>query len=66
MEKWPHIKKIINDNTDMIADLRKQIKNLEAINEAYEGTIDATTKRKAMAEDTVKKHVASLVGRKMF
>lgn len=59
-------KKIISDNMDTISDLRRQIKNLEAINEAYSSTLDAASKRKAMADDTVKKYVATLVGRTSF
>lgn len=57
---------IIKDNTEMIAELRKKIKNLESINEAYSSTIDAANKRKSMAEDDVKYYVATLVGRKIF
>lgn len=59
-------KTIISDNMDMISELRKQIKNLESVNDGYQGTIDAATKRKAMTEDTVKRYVATLVGRKTF
>lgn len=65
-EEMKSYKAIISDNMDMISDLRRQIKNLEAINEGYQEAIDAATKRKAMAEDAVKKHVATLVGRKTF
>lgn len=65
-EEMKQYKSIISDNMDMISDLRRQIKNLESINEAYQGTIDAATKRKAMAEDSVKRLVATLVGRKTF
>ena len=65
-EEMKQYKLIISDNMDMISDLRRKIKNLESINEAYQGTIDAATKRKAMAEDTVKRYVAALVGRKTF
>lgn len=57
---------IIKDNTEMIAELRKKIKNLELINEAYSSTIDAANKRKLNAEDDVKTYVATLVGRKIF
>lgn len=57
---------IIKDNTEMIAELRKKIKNLESINEAYSSTIEAANKRKSMAEDDVKYYVATLVGRKIF
>ena len=57
---------IVKDNNEMIADLRKKIKNLESINEAYSSTIEAANKRKAMAEDDVKHFVATLVGRKSF
>ena len=59
-------KKIISDNIDVISDLRRQIKNLESINEAYSSTLDAATKRKTMADDTVKRYVATLVGRTSF
>ena len=59
-------KTIISDNMDLISELRKQIKNLESVNDGYQGTINAATKRKAMAEDTVKRYVATLVGRKTF
>ena len=65
-EEMKSYKAIISDNMDMISDLRRQIKNLEAINEGYQEAIDAATKRKAMAEDTVKRYVATLVGRKTF
>lgn len=57
---------IIKDNMEMIAELRKKIKNLESINEAYSSTIEAANKRKSMAEDDVKYYVATLVGRKIF
>ena len=57
---------IIKDNSEMIAEFKKKIKNLESINEAYSSTIEAANKRKAMAEDDVKNYVATLVGRKTF
>lgn len=65
-EEMDNYKRIISDNADMISDLRKQIKNLEAINEAYSSTIEAANKRKAMTEDIIKNYVATLVGRKTF
>lgn len=57
---------IIKDNTEMISELRKKIKNLEAINDAYSSTLEAANKRKNLAEEDVKNYVAILVGRKAF
>lgn len=57
---------IIKDNTEIISELKKKIKNLETINEAYSSTIEAANKRNALVEDDIKSYVAALVGRKIF